>query len=119
MYLFISLICTAVTEGLSRIFSLRSEYLKKGLQQLLSDPNFAGNVMSHSLVVGLQEPNSQIWFLAWLHSAWGWINKLIGKRTAPPVPGDIKSGNTQDMPSYLSPQSFRAATVENLSAALS
>jgi hypothetical protein len=55
MYLAISLICSALTEGISRIFKLRSEFLMRGITRLLQDPDLAKDVMAHPLITGMQE----------------------------------------------------------------
>jgi hypothetical protein len=38
IYLLLSLVCSSLTEGIARIFALRSSNLKEGIRNLLNDP---------------------------------------------------------------------------------
>jgi hypothetical protein len=59
VYLLISLLCTAFTEGVSAIFGLRASFLEKGVKSLLSDPQGRGiftQFVNHPLVQSLTPP---------------------------------------------------------------
>ncbi len=64
VYLFLSLICTVVNEGIASIFSLRAKNLVKGINSLFSDSkiadgrHFVDAIYAHGLVRGLfQDPS--------------------------------------------------------------
>ena len=52
-YLLLSLICTAVQEMVSQVFSLRSNMLQKGLIRLLTDATVRNKVLDHPLISSL------------------------------------------------------------------
>ena len=56
IYLLLSLICTAVSEFISRIFAMRSNNLFEGIQNLLDEPgskDIAEKIYKHPLISGL------------------------------------------------------------------
>lgn len=56
IYLFLSLICSIITEWVSRFFKLRAKNLEEGIRNLLNDPNEGGLTLSlynHPLIKGL------------------------------------------------------------------
>lgn len=61
VYVVLSLLCSAVVETLSSVFAWRADFLKKGLRNLLEDPNapdLMDRVFDHPLVSGLIRPGS-------------------------------------------------------------
>ncbi len=59
VYLLLGILCTFINEWIARLFSLRSRNLKRGLKQLLADPNMNGlakDVLEHSLIRGSADP---------------------------------------------------------------
>src|SRR5215204_5212763 len=105
MYLFISFLCSAVTEGLSRLFSTRAKVLKLGIEQLLDDPDDAlqrfhlraQDVLRHPLVNTLKEPPSPGLFKL------GTVFQKIG---------DGLGGEASRLPSYVPSSVVRSAVVE-------
>jgi hypothetical protein len=56
LYLLLSLICSAITEGIARFFAMRSSNLKAGIQNLLHDSKSSGYTQllyEHPLIKGL------------------------------------------------------------------
>ena len=56
VYLLLSLICSAITEGIARVFAMRSGTLKEGIRNLLSGPgdvDYAQKLYDHPLISGL------------------------------------------------------------------
>jgi len=83
LYLLLSLICSAVTEGISRFFAIRSGNLKTGIRNLLNDPEgngLARDFYNHPLIKGLYHP--------------GLFDRLFGKG---------------GKPSYIPPRTFAFA----------
>src|SRR6266850_957951 len=61
VYLFISLICSAVNEGIASVLNKRGENLFAGVKNLLNDPNWIGlaqQLYSHGLVDGISQGSS-------------------------------------------------------------
>ena len=59
VYLLLGILCTFINEWIARLFSLRSQNLKRGLKQLLADPEMTGlakEVLGHSLIKGSADP---------------------------------------------------------------
>jgi hypothetical protein len=57
VYLLLSLICSALNELISRIFSMRAKNLEQGIRNLLNDPEFAGyakDFYNHPLIKSLE-----------------------------------------------------------------
>lgn len=57
IYLLLSLICSALNEFVSRIFSMRAKNLEKGIRNLLNDPEFIGyakDFYNHPLIKSLE-----------------------------------------------------------------
>ncbi len=57
IYLLLSLICSALNEFVSRIFSMRAKNLEQGIRNLLNDPEFTGyakDVYNHPLIKSLE-----------------------------------------------------------------
>ncbi len=80
LYLLLSLVCSAVTEGIARIFAMRSGTLKSGIRNLLGDPEGKGlsrEFYEHPLIKGLYRQ--------------GWFDRMIGR---------------VGKPSYVSPRVF-------------
>jgi hypothetical protein len=62
VYLLLSLICSAVTEGIARIFAMRSSNLKEGIRNLLDGQgkgDYVQKLYEHPLISGLYR---QGWF---------------------------------------------------------
>jgi hypothetical protein len=58
VYLFLSLICSVITEWISKRFEMRAKNLEEGIRSLLSDPQGNGYSMkffNHSLIKGLTQ----------------------------------------------------------------
>ena len=56
LYLLLSLVCSAITEGIARAFAMRSGTLRSGIRNLLGDPNgesIAKAFYHHPLIKGL------------------------------------------------------------------
>ncbi|HYX29293.1 MAG TPA: hypothetical protein VE863_12065 [Pyrinomonadaceae bacterium] len=61
VYLFLSLICTAVNEGIATLFNKRGANLFDGVKNLLNDPKFTGlsqQLYTHGLVDGISREAS-------------------------------------------------------------
>ena len=61
VYLLLSLICTALNEGISSMINKRGKNLFEGVKNLLNDPEFSGlaqQVYNHGLVDGLSQNGS-------------------------------------------------------------
>ena len=59
VYLLLGILCTFINEWIARLFSLRSQNLRRGLKQLLADPGMSGlakEVLGHSLIKGSADP---------------------------------------------------------------
>jgi hypothetical protein len=71
LYLLLSLVCSSITEGIARIFALRSSNLKEGIRNLLNDPDgkAVNSVYDHPLVKGLYRS--------------GWFDRLVGRDGKP------------------------------------
>jgi hypothetical protein len=72
VYLLLSLICSAVTEGIARIFAMRSSNLKDGIRNLLDDQGEVGYVQAlyeHPLISGLYRQ--------------GWFDRLVRRDGKP------------------------------------
>jgi hypothetical protein len=57
IYLLLSLICSALNEFVSRIFSMRAKSLEEGIRNLLNDPEFTGyakDFYNHPLIKSLE-----------------------------------------------------------------
>jgi hypothetical protein len=88
IYLLLSLICTALNEGMASLFDKRGKNLLEGIKNLLNDPKFTGlaqQVYNHGLIGGISQYASN-----------------PGKRTR--------------LPSYMSPTSFSLALLDILAA---
>jgi len=58
VYLFLSLICSVITEWISKRFEMRAKNLEEGIRSLLSDPEGKGDsakLFNHSLIAGLSQ----------------------------------------------------------------
>jgi hypothetical protein len=56
LYLLLSLMCSAITEGIARAFGMRSGTLRSGIRNLLCDPQGKGlakDFYNHPLIKGL------------------------------------------------------------------
>ena len=56
LYLLLSLVCSAMTEGIARAFAMRAGTLRSGVRNLLGDPGGKGlakDFYNHPLVKGL------------------------------------------------------------------
>jgi hypothetical protein len=78
LYLLLSLLCSAITEGIARIFALRSGNLKAGVQNLLNNQtvpvdgkqkDLAQAIYEHPLIKGLYRQ--------------GWFDRRIGREGKP------------------------------------
>jgi hypothetical protein len=81
LYLVLSLVCSAITELVARVFAMRSGTLKSGVRNLLSDSDGKGlakDFYDHPLVKGLYRR--------------GWFDRKVGR---------------DGKPSYISPRVFR------------
>jgi hypothetical protein len=60
LYLLLSLICSAITEGIARIFAMRSSNLKEGIRNLLGgqDDDLVQSLYNHPLISGLYRQGS-------------------------------------------------------------
>ncbi|SFO23448.1 hypothetical protein [Nitrosospira briensis] len=88
IYLLLSLICTALNEGIASLFDKRGKNLLEGIKNLLNDPKFTGlaqQVYNHGLIGGISQYASN-----------------PGERTR--------------LPSYMSPTSFSLALLDILAA---
>jgi hypothetical protein len=88
LYLLLSLVCSAVTEGVARAFAMRSSTLGSGVRNLLGDPYGKGpakQVYNHPLIKGLYRQS--------------WFDKRIGR---------------EGKPSYISPRTFALALFDTL-----
>jgi len=83
LYLLLSLVCSAVTEGVARMFAMRSGTLRSGIRNLLADLEGSGLAKifyDHPLIKGLYRQ--------------GWFDRIIGRG---------------GKPSYISPRVFALA----------
>ncbi len=88
LYLLLSLMCSAITEGIARAFAMRSETLRSGIRNLLGDPDGKGlakDFYDHPLIKGLYRQ--------------GWFDRMIGR---------------EGKPSYISPRTFVLALFDTL-----
>jgi hypothetical protein len=88
LYLLLSLLCSAITEGIARAFAMRSGTLRSGIRNLLGDPDGKGlakDLYEHPLIKGLYRQ--------------GWFDKKIGRA---------------GKPSYISPHTFGLALLDTL-----
>lgn len=88
LYLLLSLVCSAVTEGVARAFAMRSGTLRSGIRNLLGDPHGKGlakDFYNHPLVKGLYRQ--------------GWFDRTIGR---------------DGKPSYISPRTFALVLFDTL-----
>jgi hypothetical protein len=88
VYLLLSLICTALNEGIASLIDKRGKNLVEGIKNLLNDPKFTGlaqQVYNHGLIGGISQYSSN-----------------PNKRTR--------------LPSYMSPANFSLALLDILSA---
>lgn len=53
VYIFCGVVCSGITEWISRLLSLRSKDLEKHINQLLADPKLAQQIYDHPLIKGL------------------------------------------------------------------
>src|SRR5438067_13724534 len=61
IYLFLSVACTAVSEGIASVLNMRGTNLFKGIKNLLNDPDFTGlaqQLYSHGVVDGISKEAS-------------------------------------------------------------
>ncbi len=88
LYLLLSLVCSAITEGIARAFAMRSGTLKSGIRNLLEDPDGKGitkDFYLHPLIKGLYRQ--------------GWFDRMVGR---------------DGKPSYISPRTFVLALFDTL-----
>jgi len=88
LYLLLSLVCSAVTEGVARAFAMRSGTLRSGIRNLLGDPHGTGltkDFYDHPLIKGLYRQ--------------GWFDRMTGR---------------DGKPSYISPRTFALALFDTL-----
>jgi hypothetical protein len=88
LYLLLSLVCSAITEGIARAFAMRSGTLRSGIRNLLGDPQGEGLAKAfynHPLIKGLYSR--------------GWFDRMIGR---------------DGKPSYISPRTFALALFDTL-----
>ncbi len=88
LYLLLSLVCSAITEGVARLFAMRSGTLRTGIRNLLGDPKgekLAGALYRHPLIRGLYRQ--------------GLFDRAIGR---------------DGKPSYVSPRTFALALFDTL-----
>jgi len=88
LYLLLSLVCSAITEGIARAFAMRSGTLRSGIRNLLGDPDGKGiakDLYNHPLIKGLYRPS--------------WFDRTIGR---------------DGKPSYISPHVFSLALLDTL-----
>ena len=88
LYLLLSLVCSAVTEGVARAFAMRSGTLRSGIRNLLGDPQGKGlakDFYDHPLIKGLYRQ--------------GWFDRTIGR---------------DGKPSYISSRTFALALFDAL-----
>ena len=71
LYLLLSLVCSSITEGIARIFALRSSNLKEGIRNLLNDRDgkTVSSLYDHPLVKGLYRE--------------GWFDRLVRRGGKP------------------------------------
>lgn len=97
VYLLLSLICSAVSEGLETLLKNRSRDLERGLRELLNDEdgtNLVNQVYNHPLISGLFRDEYKA--------------KLIRRRVL--CPGKIYAGRT--LPSYIPSRHFALALMD-------
>ncbi len=88
LYLLLSLVCSAITEGIARAFAMRSGTLRSGIRNLLCDPHgkcLAKDFYNHPLIKGLYRR--------------GWFDRMIGR---------------DGKPSYISSRTFALALFDTL-----
>jgi hypothetical protein len=88
LYLLLSLVCSAITEGIARAFAMRSGTLRSGVRNLLGDPGGKGlakDFYNHPLVKGLYRQS--------------WFDRIIGR---------------DGKPSYISSRTFALALFDTL-----
>ena len=88
LYLLLSLMCSAITEGIARAFGMRSGTLRSGIRNLLGDASgkgLANDFYNNPLIKGLYRQ--------------GWFDKQIGR---------------DGKPSYIAPRTFALALFDTL-----
>jgi hypothetical protein len=96
----VSLVTSAITEGIASILALRSKTLLAGIKQLLNDPQATGlalAVYQHAAVNPLGSGTAPAAPANWLNSdgTYQAVSKLLGK-----------------MPSYIDPKGFASALID-------
>ena len=59
LYSLLSLLCSAITEGISDLVSLRARSLRSAVQRLLGDPALAGRVLASPLLTSLADDSGR------------------------------------------------------------
>ena len=132
VYLFLSLICSVVNEGIAAIFSLRSKNLVAGIDSLLSGSTLRDNrpivelLYSHGLIRGLyKDPPKEVIAKARAASPIGKLqdkaDALVGKAEALgnlihiPVLGMVRQWFNVNLPAYIPSQVFATAFIDIIS----
>ncbi len=134
VYLFLSLICSVVNEGIAAVLSLRSKNLVAGIDSLLSGSKLQDNrpivelLYSHGLIRGLyKDPPKEVIAKARAASPIGKIQNqaeaLTGKAVAlgnllhVPVLGMVRQWFFVNLPAYIPSQVFATALIDIISPA--
>jgi hypothetical protein len=132
VYLFLSLICSVVNEGIAAVFSLRSKNLVAGIDSLLSGSTLQDNrpivelLYSHGLIRGLyKDPPNEVIAKARAASPIGKLENqaaaLAGKAEALgnlihiPVLGMVRQWFFVNLPAYIPSQVFATAFIDIIS----
>jgi hypothetical protein len=132
VYLFLSLICSVVNEGIAAVFSLRSKNLVTGIDSLLSGSTLRDNrpivelLYSHGLIRGLyKDPPKEVIAKARLASPIGKLQdkadalvdkaQSLGKLIHIPVLGMVRQWFFVNLPAYIPSQVFATAFIDIIS----
>jgi hypothetical protein len=132
VYLFLSLICSVVNEGIAAIFSLRSKNLVAGIDSLLSGSTLEDNrpivelLYSHGLIRGLyKDPPKEVIAKARAASPIGKLRNqaealagkvgALGDQLHIPVLGMVRQWFNVNLPAYIPSQVFATAFTDIIS----
>ena len=132
VYLFLSLICSVVNEGIAAVFSLRSKNLVRGIDSLLSGSTLQDNrpivelLYSHGLIRGLyKDPPKDVIARARAASPVGRLQdqadalvdkaQSLGKLIHIPVLGMVRQWFNVNLPAYIPSQVFATAFIDIIS----
>lgn len=88
VYLFFSVLCSGITEWISRLRQLRAKVLKEAMNKLLAGGKLADSFHSHPLISNLAEKAPYPTYIPSLHFALAFIDLAVDF-DVPPSPGTV------------------------------